>query len=94
MLKGETISDVQKRFTHIVNNLIGLDKVFEREELSIKILNCLDRSWQPEVTVIFESKDLIALTTASFFGKLSENELKMNQLNYQKSEESMSKALL
>jgi len=65
MLKGETISDVQKRFTHIVNNLIGLGKVFEREELNIKILKCLDRSWQPKVTAISKSKDLTALTTAS-----------------------------
>jgi len=44
MLKGETFSDVQKRFTHIVDYLIGLNKVFEREELNIKILKCLDRS--------------------------------------------------
>jgi len=53
MLKAETISDVQKRFTHIVNHLISLDKIFEREELNIKILKCLDRSWQPKVTAIF-----------------------------------------
>jgi len=38
MLKGETIVDVHKRFTRIVNHLIGLDKIFEREELNIKIL--------------------------------------------------------
>jgi len=42
MLEGETISDVQKRFTHIVNRLISLGKIFEREELNIKILKCLD----------------------------------------------------
>ncbi|XP_068483372.1 uncharacterized protein [Phaseolus vulgaris] len=41
MKKGETIADVQKRFTHIVNHLI----ILEREELNIKILECLDRSW-------------------------------------------------
>jgi len=46
MLKGETISNVHKRFTYIVNYLIGLGKVFEREELNIKIIKCLDRSWQ------------------------------------------------
>jgi len=33
MLKGETIAGVQKRFTHIVNHLISLGKIFEREEL-------------------------------------------------------------
>jgi len=44
MLKGETISNVQKRFTHIVNHLIGLGKIFEREKLNIEILKWLDKS--------------------------------------------------
>jgi len=48
MLKGQTIADVHKRFTHIVNNLIGLGKIFERKELNIKTLKCLDRSWKPK----------------------------------------------
>jgi len=55
MLKGETISDVQKRFTHIVNHLISLGKIFGRDELNIKIIECLDRYWQPKVTAISES---------------------------------------
>ena len=45
MQQEETIVDVQKRFTHIVNHLIGLEKKFDKEELKIKILKCLDRSW-------------------------------------------------
>ena len=56
MPKGETIANVQKRFTHIVNHLISLGKIFEREELNIKLLKCLGRSWQPKVTTISESK--------------------------------------
>jgi len=48
MQKGETIAEVQKRFTHIVNHLMSLGKVFEKTELNIKILKCLDRSWQPK----------------------------------------------
>ena len=87
MLKEETILDVQKRFTHIVNHLIGLGKIFEREKLNIKILKCLDRSWKPKVTTISESKDLTTLTTASLFGKLREHELEMNRLKDQENEE-------
>jgi len=45
MHQGESIVDVQKRFTHIVNHFIGLGKQFDKEELNIKILKCLDRSW-------------------------------------------------
>ncbi|XP_068497761.1 uncharacterized protein [Phaseolus vulgaris] len=87
MLKGESIVEVQKRFTHIVNHLMCLGKVFDKEELNIKILKCLDRSWQPKVTAISESKDLTSLTTTSLFGKLTEHELEMNRLNVQESED-------
>ena len=87
MLKGESIAEVQMRFTHIINYLMSLEKTFDKEELSIKILKCLDRSWQPKVTTISESKDLTSLTTASLFGKLREHELEMNRLNVQESED-------
>ena len=81
MKPGETISDVQKRFTHIVNHLIGLGKVFDKEELNIKVLKYLDRNWQPKVTAISETRDLTTLSTAALFGKLREHELEMNRLN-------------
>ncbi|XP_068503614.1 uncharacterized protein [Phaseolus vulgaris] len=55
MQPEETIVDVQKRFTHIVNHLTELRKEFDKEELNIKVLKSLDRSWQPKVTGISES---------------------------------------
>jgi len=73
MLKGELIVEVQKRFIHTVNHLMSLGKIFDNEELNIKILKCLDRSWQPKVTAISECKDLTSLTTTSLFGKLREH---------------------
>jgi len=81
MQKGETTIDVKKRFTHIVNHLISLGKTFERVELNIKILKCLDKSWHPKVTIISESKDLTTWTIASLFGKLREYELEMNRMS-------------
>jgi len=87
MLKGESIAEVQKRFTHIINHLMSLGKTFDKDELNIKILKCLDRSWQAKVTTISESKDLTSLATASLFGKLREHELEMNKLNVQESED-------
>ena len=93
MLKGETISDVQKIFTYIVNRLIGLCKIFERERLNIKILKCLDRSWQPKVTTISKSKDFTTLTTTSFFEELREHELEMNCLHDQEKKEKHVKSI-
>jgi len=86
MQKGETIIEVQKRFTHIVNHLTSLGKTFDKEELNIKVLKCLNRSWQPKVTSISESKDLTSMTIASLFGKLREYELEMDRLNLQENE--------
>jgi len=76
MQKGETIYDVHKRFSHIVNHLMSLGKTFDKEELNIKILKCLDRSWQPKVIAISESKDLTFMTVAALFGKLGNMSLK------------------
>jgi len=80
MQKGETICDVEKRFSQIVNHLMSLGKSFDNEELNIKILKCLDRTWQPKVTAISKSKDLTSMTIASLFGKRREHELEMNRL--------------
>ena len=43
MKSGESICDVQKRFTHIVNHLQALGMTFNKEELNIKILKSLNR---------------------------------------------------
>jgi len=67
-------------FPHIVNHLISLGKIFDKEELNIKILKCIDRTWEPKVTAISESKDLTSVTTASLFEKSQEHELEMNRL--------------
>ena len=44
MQKGESIVEVQKWFTHIANHLTSLGKTFDKEELNIKVLKCLDWS--------------------------------------------------
>nr|KYP32933.1 hypothetical protein KK1_046274 [Cajanus cajan] len=78
MNHGESISDFQKRFTHLINHLVDLGRKFEEEELNLKVLQCLDRSWKEKVTAIEESKDLTSLTLATLFGKLKEHEQKLH----------------
>ncbi|KAF1885918.1 hypothetical protein Lal_00049322 [Lupinus albus] len=80
MLPSESICDMQKRFTHIVNHLVALDKSFARGELTNKVLRCLDRKWQPKVTTIVESKDLDSMPLATLFGKLQEHEMELGRL--------------
>ncbi|XP_068462963.1 uncharacterized protein [Phaseolus vulgaris] len=93
MQKGESICDVQKRFSHIVNHLMSLDKKFDEKELNIKVLKCLDRTWQPKATAISESKDLTSMTVASLFGKLREHEIEIQRLAVQESEDKHNKSI-
>ena len=82
MKNGETISELQTRFTHIVNHLLGLGKIFEDEELNIKILNCLSRTWEPKITGIKESKNLATMTIEALFDKLLAYEHELTQQYY------------
>ena len=72
---------MQKRFTHIVNHLIGLGKTFDTDELNIKILKSLDKTWQPKVTTITVSQNLATMMMATLFGKLRKHELELGRLN-------------
>ena len=74
MKNGETISELETRFIHIVNHLLGLGKTFEDDELKIKILNCLTRTWESKITMIKESKDLASMWMEALFGKFLEYE--------------------
>jgi len=72
MNPNETIQDMQKRFTHIINHLASLGKIFPNEDLINKVLRCLSREWQPKVTTITESRDLSNMSLATLFGKLQD----------------------
>ena len=65
---------------HIVNHLLALGKTFDKEELNIKILKNLNRTWQPKVTAISESRDLTSMNIATLFGKLREHELELGRI--------------
>jgi len=56
-------------------------------------LKCLDRSWQPKVTAISETKDLSTLSTIALLGKLRENELEMNQFKEQENGEKKARSI-
>ena len=82
-----------KKVSHIVSHLMSLGKKFDEEELNIKVLKCLDRTWQPKVTAISESKDLTSMIVASLFGKLREYEIEIQRLVVQESEDKHNKSI-
>jgi len=79
---GETISELQTRFSHFVNHLLGLGKTFEDDELNIKILNCLTRTWEPKIKAIKESKDLTSMLMEVLFGKFLSYEHELIQQSH------------
>ena len=81
MNQNESIQDMQKRFTHIVNHLASLGKTLPNEDLINKVLRCLKGQQQPKVIAIAESRNLATMTLATLFRKLQEHELELNRLN-------------
>ena len=81
MNANENIQSMQKRFTHIVNHLASLEKIFHNEDFINKVLRCLSRQWQPKVTAIAESRDLTNTSLVTLFGKLQEHEMELMRLN-------------
>ncbi|GAV66677.1 LOW QUALITY PROTEIN: UBN2 domain-containing protein, partial [Cephalotus follicularis] len=61
----------------IVNSLKNLGKNYSNQELVIKILRCLPRSWTPKVTAIEEAKDLSTLPLEQLLGSLMTHETTM-----------------
>lgn len=79
----ESINQMQIRFTHIGSHIRIMGKN-SNEELVIKILRCLNHSWQHNVTAIYESKNLATMDThthtRTLFGKLQEHEIELKRL--------------
>src|SRR3954469_15225465 len=74
MKQGETIADMQKRFSHIINRLHTLGHITPNVVATNKVLRCLSREWKPKVTAIKEANDLTTLDLTAHFGKLEEHE--------------------
>ncbi|GAV57509.1 LOW QUALITY PROTEIN: zf-CCHC domain-containing protein/UBN2 domain-containing protein, partial [Cephalotus follicularis] len=62
----------------ITNGLLGLGKVFGKDELVRKLLRCLNDEWEP-VTTIEESKDLKTMEVEELLGSLMTHEVKLNK---------------
>ena len=67
--------------------------MFEEEELNVKVLKSLNRTWQLKVTSILESKDLTSIIDTELFGKLKEYEIGMTMMVGEQAKERKSKGL-
>ena len=91
MKHGETIADMQKRFSHIINRLHTLGHVTPNVVSTNKILRCLNRECQPKVTTINEVNNLATLNITILFRKLQEHEQELINLNKHEKKEKKEK---
>ena len=70
----------RKDVQHIVNYLKCLGNIFEEEDINVKVLKYLNKTWQPKVTTISESNDLATMTHAELFGKLRGYEMDLTRM--------------
>nr|KYP41110.1 hypothetical protein KK1_037535 [Cajanus cajan] len=89
----ENIQDRKNRFTHIINHLASLGKIFSNEDFINKVLRCLSREWRPKVIAIVESKNLSTMSLASLFGKLQEHEMELMRLSQNEDSDKKKKSI-
>ena len=61
--------------------------------MNVKILKSLNRTWQPKVIAIFESKYLTSITYVKVFGKLREYEIDKTRMAEKEDKENKNKCL-
>ena len=70
MKDGETIDEMDARFTNIINELSTLGKDYSTGEIALKILRGLPREWDMKVTAMMESKKYLTMSTYELFSDL------------------------
>jgi len=68
MKEWETIRNVHKRFTHIVNHLKGLGKIFEEEKINVKVLKSLKEHGSQRSQQFLNQKTLPPCHILNFLG--------------------------
>ncbi|XP_072071952.1 uncharacterized protein [Arachis hypogaea] len=70
MKEDESINQMFKRFSIIINNLDAMGRNYSEETLVRKILRSLTKKWEVKSTTISERNDLIKITYDELRGKL------------------------
>lgn len=66
MQPRESVLDLQKRFAHLINDLMTLEKSFTNE-LNFKVFRSLIKAWKLKVTAVSEKKSLSKMSSATSF---------------------------
>ena len=77
MTSGESIAEFELKFTHLINQLSSLGKVYDQNSQVRKILNILTKDWEEKVMAIEEARGESMRSFTTLFGSLFEYEGKI-----------------
>lgn len=67
MYPSESILNLQKRSSHLINHLTTLGKYFTNDGLNLKVLRSLTNVWKPKMTIISEKKSLSKMSFVTYY---------------------------
>ncbi|KAL8477326.1 hypothetical protein ACS0TY_029578 [Phlomoides rotata] len=79
MLKGETIAQLDSRFTNIMNEINSLGKEFTNRDVALKIIRSLPERWDIFIVMFQNTKDLSSISSEQLFSELRAHEFDLNQ---------------
>ncbi|KAK4483979.1 hypothetical protein RD792_011191 [Penstemon davidsonii] len=85
MKSGETIEQMDTRFTKILNEVLRLSKKFSDKEITMKVRKALPPKFNMKVTAMEESRDLGKISFSELFSSLKAYEYKLPRMGIDES---------
>jgi cell division protein FtsB len=79
MIKGETVSEMEKRFTEIIHPLKSLGKTFANEEIVKRFMKAMIPPYTSKIDAIEEGRDFHKLTLDILVSKLMKKEMELKK---------------
>ncbi|KAL8486660.1 hypothetical protein ACS0TY_023379 [Phlomoides rotata] len=79
MQPGETIAQLDIRFTNIMNENNSLGKEFAKGDVTLKILRSLHEKWDIFTVMFQNTKDLYTISSEQMFSELQAHEFNLNR---------------
>ena len=80
MKDGETLDQLDARFTGIINELTNLGRIYTNPELNRKILRSLPSIWNMKVTSMMDNKTYVPMSVQELFAELKAHEYELERM--------------
>ncbi|KAK4484218.1 hypothetical protein RD792_011441 [Penstemon davidsonii] len=94
MKSGETIDQIDSRFTRTLNDVLKLGKTFTDKEITVKVLKALRPKFNMKIIAMEESRDLGKISLTGLFSVLKAYEYKLPRMGIEETSTSNPTAAL